>query len=110
MDDSERRWVLSVLAGAQQDDATELVMSPAQDGGTAVRYKVGDAWHAWASAGVPWSGLLSEVAGLAGIRDAPFPKEGLIYIAYSGVRLRWKVRLTNEDSACDFQNLGSGLV
>jgi hypothetical protein len=110
MEDADRRWVLGVLAGAQQDNARELVMSPAKDGGTAVRYKIGDAWHPWASAGVPWSRLISEVAGLAGIREAAFPKEGLIYIAYSGVRLRWKVHLTSPDSECSFQNLGSDLV
>ena len=53
---------------------------------------------------------MAELAGLAGIRDAPFPKQGLIHIAYSGVRLRWKVAMTNPEAECILHNLGSDMV
>ncbi len=57
-----------------------------------------------------WPAVVSELAGLAGIRDAPYPKEGIIYVAYSGVRLRWQLKMTGPDEECHLHNLGDELV
>jgi len=57
-----------------------------------------------------WAVVVSELAGLAGIRDAPYPKEGIIYVAYSGVRLRWQLKMTSQDKQCLLHNLGGKTV
>jgi len=61
-------------------------------------------------AGLDWSLVLSEIGGLAGIRDEPYPKEGIIYMAYSGVRVRWHVRMTSEKTEYILRDLGSDMV
>jgi len=105
-----KRAALLVLAQAQQDNATDLVMAPAADGGTSIRYKIDGAWHNWAPTGLGWSLLASELGGLAGVRDAEYPKEGIIYVAYSGVRLRWQIKMRNHSAECTFHNLGNEKV
>ena len=58
-------------------------------------------WADWAPAhGLDWSLVVSELAGLAGIRDEPYPREGIIYVAYSGVRVRWRIQMASEDAEC----------
>ena len=109
--DPIKRWMLTVLAGAQQDKATELILSCTPEGGTAIRYRTGDTWHAWASAPeIKFPHMLAELGGLAGIREGAFPKEGIIYLAYSGLRLRWRVRMPSSDAECALQNLGEEMV
>jgi hypothetical protein len=54
--------------------------------------------------------MVSELGGLAGIREAQYPKEGIIYVAYSGVRLRWQVKMTNSNGECILHNLGNETV
>ena len=106
-----KQWVLLVLSSAQKEQASDLVIGPASGIGTSVRYKIGGAWHNWAPApGLAWPLVMSELGGLAGIRDAPFPKEGIIYLAYSGVRLRWRVQMKSLDGEGVLQNLGSNVV
>jgi hypothetical protein len=105
-----KRATLSVLAQAQRDNATDLRMAPAADGGTAIRYKIEGAWRNWAPAGLSWPLVLSELGGLAGIRDAEFPKQGIIYVAYSGVRLRWQLEMTNHQDACLLHDLANEKV
>ena len=106
-----KRWVLLVVSSAQRERATEMVMAPAPGGGTSIRYRIEGTWQDWAPApGIIWPRVASELGGLAGIRDAPFPKEGIIYVAYSGVRVRWQVRMTSPDAGCILQNLGSEMV
>src|SRR5436305_18942 len=74
------RWVLLVVSSAQRERATELMMAPASEGGVSVRQKVDGAWQDWAPApGLDWSLALSELGGLAGIRNEPYPKAGIIY-------------------------------
>jgi hypothetical protein len=103
-----KRVILGVLAQAQRDNATDVAMGPATDGGTAIRYKIDGTWLNWLSGGVGWSQVESELAGLAGVRNTEYPKEGIIYVAYSGVRLRWQVKMTNHDNECILNNIGTG--
>ncbi len=106
-----KRWVLLVLSSAQREGATDLVIAPATDGGASIRHKAEGAWRDWIGTGGPrWLGIVSELAGLAGIRDQPFPKGGIIYAAYSGVRLRWEVHLSEPDAGCFLHNIGKDLV
>ncbi len=102
-----KRWLLTALAGAQRDGATELVMEPAPDGGTVFRYM---GHSSPPSPSLDWSVVVSELGGLAGIRDAPYPKEGIIYVAYSGVRLRWRLKMTSQDGGCVLHNLGNDTI
>jgi hypothetical protein len=105
-----KRAALGILAQAQQDHATDVVMTPATDGGTSVRYRIEATWHDWTPSGLPWPLMASELGGLAGIRDAPYPKEGVIYVAYSGVRLRWQIKMTNQTEECILHDLGNDMV
>lgn len=105
-----KRAALLVLSTAQREQATEVAMGPAANGGTFVRYRINAAWHDWSTVGIAWPLMLSELEGLAGVRSAPYPKEGIIYVAYSGVRLRWQINWTSQDNACLLSNLGNETV
>jgi hypothetical protein len=105
-----KRVALLVLSQAQRDRATDLVMGPAADGGTSIRYKIDGVWCDWVPGGFAWPLVLSELGGLAGIRDEPYPKEGIIYVAYSGVRVRWHIRMTSEKTECFLRDLGRAMV
>ncbi len=105
-----KRWVLLVISSAQREGATDLILGPGADGGTAARYKVADAWHDYSPSEVTWSSVGSELGGLAGIRDKAFPKQGIIYVAYSGVRLRWQLEMMSADGQCLLHNLGNEMV
>jgi hypothetical protein len=54
--------------------------------------------------------MASELAGLAGMRDRPCLKEGIIYVAYSGVRLRWGIKMKNQGEECILHDLGKDVV
>ncbi len=102
-----KRGLLGILAQAQRDGATDLVMEPAPDGGTIYRYM------GHSSPPTPmldWPVVVSELAGLASVRDAPYPKGGIIYVAYSGVRLRWQFKIACEGTECVLQNLGNETI
>ncbi len=102
-----KRGLLGILAQAQRDGATDLVMEPAPKRGTVYRYM------GHSSPPTPmleWPLVVSELAGLAGIRDAAYPKEGIIYVAYSGVRLRWQLKMPSQDKECLLHNLGVDTV
>ena len=102
-----KRWLSTTLAGAQQDGATDLVMEPAAGGGTVFRYM----GHCSSPApSLDWPAVVSELAGLAGIRDAAYPKQGIIYVAYSGVRLRWQLKMASQDKECVLHNLGNARI
>ncbi len=102
-----KRWLLTILAGAQRDGATDLVMEPAASGGTVYRYM---GHSSPPSPSLDWPLVVSELAGLAGVRDVPHPKEGITYRAYSGVRLRWQFKMASKDSECVLHNLGSETI
>jgi hypothetical protein len=105
-----KRVILEILAQAQRENATDVAMGPATDGGTEYRYKIDGTWSKWGSAGIGWSLVAPELGGLAGVRSTECPKEGIIYVAYSGVRLRWHVKMTNQGNECILHNLGTGNV
>ncbi len=102
-----KRGLLGILAQAQRDGATDFVIEPAPDGGSVYRYM------GHSSPPTPWLHwpvVVSELAGLAGIRDTAYPKKGIIYVAYSGVRLRWQLKMTSQDRECLLHNLGNETV
>ena len=101
-----KRWLLTALAGAQRDGATDLVMEPTP-GGTVFRYM---GHRSPPSPAFEWPVVVSELAGLAGARDAVYPREGIIYVAYSGVRLRWQFKMASQDSECTLHNLGNDTI
>ena len=105
-----KRAALLILSTAQRERATEVVIGPSTDGKTSIRYRIDAAWHDWNTAGIEWSHMLSELEGLANLRNKPYPKEGIIYLAYSGVRLRWEINLVNQDTACFLHNLGAEMA
>ncbi len=100
-----KRAALGILAASQRDGATDLVVSPGAEGGTSIRYRIHSTWHNWSPCGLPWQLMAAEFGGLAGIREAPYPKQGIIYMAYSGVRLRWHIEMVN-DNECNLHDLG----
>lgn len=79
-EENSRRWILGTLASAQQDGARELVMSQGADGGTAVRYNTDGVWYDLTPGALQWPRLVSELTGLAGVRDAALPKEGSLIL------------------------------
>ena len=100
-----KRAALGILAQSQQDGATDVVVSPGTDGVTSIRYRIQSIWHDWSPCGLPWRLMAAEFGGLAGIREAPYPKQGIIYIAYSGVRLRWQIEMVSGEQ-CSLHDLG----
>jgi hypothetical protein len=105
------RALLGILAQAQRDGAQTLVMAPGAAGGAFYRYNVQGTWYKSPDTpSLDWSVVVPELAGLAGIRDQAFPKQGIIYVAYSGVRLRWRLHMKSEHDECVFHNLGSDIV
>src|SRR5512138_1660613 len=94
-----KRFILLVLFQAQQDHATELSIGPVSSGGSPIRYRVGGAWY---DVSPPpeqiMRGVVEELGRLAAFTNRPFPKEGLIDVPYSGVRLRWVIRMASADA------------
>jgi hypothetical protein len=84
-----------------------MTMGPASDAGTSIQYRIDGAWHDWSTAGIAWPLMVAELEGLAGVRNKPYPKEGIIYAAYSGVRIRWQINLMSRDKSCFMSNLGN---
>ena len=93
-DEPIRRFTLLVLFQAQQDHATELVIAPPSGTRSPIRYKLGDAWHDMSPPPADiLPGVMAELGRLAAFTKRPFPKEGLIDVPFSGVRLRWIIRI-----------------
>jgi type IV pilus assembly protein PilB len=97
--DPIKRFTLLVLFQAQQDHATELTISGRAEGRAPIRYKVEGAWYDMSP---PPEHILpdviAELGRMADFTRRPFPKEGIIDVPYSGVRLRWVVRAASADS------------
>ena len=100
-EDPVKRFTLLLLFQAQQDHATELAIAPGGGERPAIRYKVGDAWHDLSPppSHVP-PGVVAELGRLASFTRRPFPKEGLIDVHYSGIRLLWVIRMASADAEC----------
>jgi hypothetical protein len=82
-------------------------MEPTPDGETVYRYM---GHSSTPSPALKWPIVVSELAGLAGVRNQPYPKEGIVYVGYSGVRLRWQFRMMSESSSGVLRNLGNEMV
>jgi hypothetical protein len=46
------------------------------------------------------SDLVTMLARLAGADDESFPKAGTIDVQYSGLRLKWAMRMASRDAEC----------
>jgi len=100
-DDPIKRCTQLMLFQAQQDRATELVLRHSCGSGAPIRYKIAEVWYDWKSPGREHApAIIGEIGRLAGFAKRPFPKEGLIDIPYSGVRLLWLVRMASADGEC----------
>jgi hypothetical protein len=96
-----KRFTLLVLFEAQQDHATELTIGPVISGRSPIRYKVRGAWYDLSPPPEHiMPGVVEELGRLAAFTNRPFPKEGLIDVFYSGVRLRWIIRMASADADC----------
>jgi hypothetical protein len=100
-EDPIQRFACLVLFQAQQDHATELTIARASPGRAPIRYKVADIWYDMSRPPAHiLPGIVAEFGRLAAFTKRPFPKEGLIDVPYSGVRLRWIIRMTSADDDC----------
>jgi hypothetical protein len=100
-EDPIKRFTLLVLFQAQQDHATELAIAPESGDRPPIRYKVGGTWYDLSPPPAHiLPGVVAELGRLAAFAKRPFPKEGLIDVPYSGVRLRWIIRMTSADDDC----------
>ena len=100
-DDPIQRFTLLVLFQAQEDRATELFIAPSATAGAPIKYKVGGSWYDMSpppSHILP--GVVAELERLAAFSEGAFPKEGTIDVAFSGIRLAWKIRMTSPDDPC----------
>lgn len=96
-----KRFTLLVLFQAQQDCATELTIGLGTGGRSPIRYKVGDTWHDMSPPPAHiMPKVVDELGRLAAFTKRPFPKEAIIDVPYSGVRLRWIIRMTSTDVDC----------
>lgn len=100
-DNAIKRTTKLILFQAQQDHATELVVRSCPGTGAAVRSKVAGNWHDWKGPGPQLAAaIIEEIGRLAAFTKRPCPKEGLIDVLYSGVRLLWVVRMASADGDC----------
>lgn len=98
-DDPVKRFTLLVLFQAQQDHATELTVAAAKSRRSPIRYKVEGTWYDMSPPPAHiLPGVIAELGRMAEFTNRPFPKEGLIDVPYSGVRLRWIIRMTSADA------------
>jgi len=100
-EDPIKRFTRLVLFQAQQDQATELVISPASSAGSPIRYKVGETWYDMLPPPAHvLPGVVAELECLAAFGEKPFPKEGLIDVPFGSRRLRWIIRMASADADC----------
>ena len=100
-DDPVKGTTKLILFQSQQDHATELVIRSRPGTGAAIRYKVSETWHDWNSPAPELAAaIIEEIGRLAGFTTRPCPKEGLIDVRYSGIRLLWVVKMASADGDC----------
>jgi hypothetical protein len=100
-EDPIKRTTKLILFQSQQDHATELVVRSRPGTGAPIRYKVSETWNDWKSPGPELApAIIEEIGRLAALTKRPCPKEGLIDVPFSGVRLLWVVRIATTDGDC----------
>lgn len=100
-EDVIKRTTKLILFQAQRDHATELVVRGSPGTAAAVRYKVADTWHDWTSPAPELApAIIGELGELAAFTKRPCPKEGLIDVPYSGIRLLWVARIPSAGGDC----------
>ena len=96
-----KQFTLFLLFQAQKDRATDLVVSPTARDFSPIRYKVGGTWY---DVSPPPArilpGVVTELGRLAAFSKRPFPKEGLIDMPFSGLRLLWVIRMASPEADC----------
>jgi hypothetical protein len=96
------RFICSLLAQAQQEQATEIVIGVASTKtGTPVRYKIQDTWYDL----TPFPSHIRPDVMLELARLARFPRgqilgEGVLDESFGEMRLRWIVAMTSADGEC----------
>ncbi len=87
-----KKFVQLVLAQAQKDDATELVVGRIDGETTPIRCKIKGQWYDQkpppAHLRTP---IVTELALLAELPEGPFPKEGTIEVVTDNVSTKWKL-------------------
>jgi hypothetical protein len=99
--DAIKRFTLLVLLQAQEDRASELIISSSSSSSLPIKYKVEEDWYSLSPPPphiVPK--VLSELARLAGLRGEVLPAKASIDVPFSGTHLRWKIQLSNTDAHC----------
>jgi len=97
-----RRFIHLLLAQAQQDRATEMVIGVASpEAGTPIRYKVEDSWYDLS----PFPShirpdVISELVRMAKFPREQIPGEGVLDESLGEMRLRWIVAMTSADGEC----------
>ena len=100
-DDPIKHTTKLMLFQAQQDHATELVVRRRPGTVAAISYKINQTWHDWKSPGSELTpAIIGEIGRLAAFTTRPCPKEGLIDMPFSGVRLLWVVKMESADGDC----------
>jgi len=99
---SIKQFTRLLLIQAQQDRATELVIGRVAGGGAPIRYKVDAIWYDMPP---PPSyirpGVVAELGRMAELPEGPFPKEGILRLAFDGVDVRWRVRIKDAEGDCE---------
>src|SRR5437764_1066295 len=98
---SSARSALPLRRKSSRMDSSATRIGLSAGGGAAIKYKVGDAWCDWKAPGpdlVP--GIVAELSRLAWFSDGAFPKDGTIDVAFSGLRLQWRIRMESTDAEC----------
>jgi hypothetical protein len=100
-EDPITRFTLLVLFQAQQDHATELTIPPAGSAPAPIRYKVREKWYDLSPPPEKiLPGIVAALSEMAGLTDAPFPREGLIDVPFGGRHLRYAIRIASADAEC----------
>lgn len=94
-------FIVFVLFQAQQDQATELIIGPAQPKGTPIKYKAGGIWQDMG----PLSSdirhdIISELMRLAKFPAGETVGEGVLELTNFKPQLKWKVAIASENGEC----------
>ncbi len=97
-----QRFILLVLARAQADRATELVIGAASSrGDTPIRYRVEGTWYDMS--GFPCHirpALIREIGRLARLPAGRFPSEGIVDTTLGKLRVKWRVTVESMEAEC----------
>jgi hypothetical protein len=95
--DPNRKYLLSVLSLAENDNASALLIGGSGGKGSPIRYNVGGRWYDFSPPPAKMLPLLrAQLERLAALPGGPFPRRGII--TARGLRFRWRVTLEGADA------------